>query len=241
MKKYISFFCIIMILGVFRIAAHAENISLKIDEVTCSPGESVSVPISISGNTGIAGAIIDITYDKELTLTDINKGTAFNALTLTLPKYLTSYPLRLLWDGESADISNGAIAVLTFTAPEKAGTFKISASYAKGGIYDGDLNDLDVTIINGSISTETIKPKIIVSGESELNITLVNTETITGTVITALYDSEERLIEVKTYSAKQNITAAFEKANKGKYAKVMWWDSLEHLMPLAEAEKSALK
>lgn len=243
MKKWFMFLCTIIIIcsWQFTISA-ASNINLKVDTVTSEKGKTVDVPIIISGNTGIAGGILDITYDKELTLTGIKRGTAFSDLDFTPPKHLTSYPVRLLWDGIDADCTNGTIAILTFTAPDKIGAFNITATYRKGDFYDGDMEDLEISITNGQINVSDgdKKNEIIVNKNDDFNVSLVSNKKISGTLIVALYDDTDRLIEVNTYPAMETMKIPLGNAASAEYVRFMWWDSLDNLMPFADSKKLLL-
>lgn len=242
MKKWCIYLCAILMICTLQISVNASsNISLKIDTVTCEKGKTVDVPIIVSGNTGIAGAIIDITYDKELTLVGINRGTAFTNLDFTQPNHLTSYPIRLLWDGVDADKTNGTIAKLTFTVPDKTGNFDISATYSKGDIYDENMEDLDVVITNGMITvTDNNANQIEVNQNNGFNVTLKSKDEISGVLIVAWYDNNDRLLKVKSYPAADTMTVPFEDVSSTKYVRFMWWDSLDNLKPFTESKKLSI-
>ena len=109
-------------------------------------GETVDVPITLSGNSGICGANIVISYDKNLQLTGITKGSALSSLSMTKPGSIASNPFAVVWDGMEADSTNGTIAVLTFKTPSNAGKYSINVSYDEGDIVDGTLSPVNVTL-----------------------------------------------------------------------------------------------
>jgi energy-converting hydrogenase Eha subunit E len=152
MKRIIAFFCVFATL-LSATATFAEGAAplLTIGSVAAKQGESVSVPIQISGNTGIVAVTLSIAYDANLTLTNITAGSAFSSLTMTKPGDFSANPVNLLWEGIDADTTNGVVAILTFDAPDVAGTYSVSASYAPGGIADGNLEDVSVAIQNGDV------------------------------------------------------------------------------------------
>ncbi len=156
MKKTLSviiFVCIIIISLALLVCA--QGITLSVGNIQASSGESVTVPVSISGNTGIAGAVLSVTYDSSLTLTNVTSGEAFSSLTFTKPGNLGANPINLTYDGQDADTSNGIIAYLTFSMPENAsGNYPISLSYNYGDVYDNDLNDLTLSLVDGAICAE---------------------------------------------------------------------------------------
>lgn len=152
-------------------AVYANNTEINIGDVTAMGGETVDVPITLSGNSGICGANIVISYDKSLQLTGITKGSALPSLSMTKPGDMTSNPFTIVWDGMEADSTNGTIAVLTFKTPSNAGKYSINVSYDEGDIVDGTLSPVSVTLKNGSITFEDSAP---VSG------TTITVDTVTA-------------------------------------------------------------
>lgn len=229
MKKCIPVICIICMLLLNMVSIKAAETVLSIDSVNAGQGGSVDVPIRISGNSGIAGAVIRIDYDSSLTLTGVKKGTAFSDLTLTPPKDYSVKPVTLVWDGIDADATNGIIAILTFTVPEGSGFYGISASYAKGGIYDGALNDIDVLVTNGGITVGGQENELVINGVSPVSLSLRGEET--GAVCAALYKSG-KLIEINVMSAAAEITPQMSKINEADTLQVMWWRNMTDATPM---------
>jgi len=136
--------------------------TVKVESVKGKAGGTVTVPLYIENNTGIAGMQLSLTYDERLTLTGMARSTgeedsALESLSFTVPGNLTATTLTLPWYGLEADSTNGKILVLTFTIPEGAEddtVYDIAISYEQGGIYDNDLNDVDFEMVNGSITVK---------------------------------------------------------------------------------------
>jgi len=114
--------------------------------------ESVTVPVKISENAGLAGAFLTVQYDKALTLTDVKACGALGALTFTPGGDLSANPYNLLWDGQEADASNGDVVLLTFTVPKTAGEYKISLGGDPQSFYDNELKDVPVSFADGGIT-----------------------------------------------------------------------------------------
>ena len=168
MKKLWGILCMITLLLCTSLQTFAAtNPTLTVGEVVAEAGASIDVPLTISDNTGICGATISVTYDEDLVLTAVTAGDAFTSMNLTKPGKLTANPVNLVWDSMEADLTNGTIAVLTFTAPEASGTYSISASYEAGGIVDGDLNPVTLNITNGAIKVaEQSSAAVVAEGYS---------------------------------------------------------------------------
>ena len=233
MKRIISLCVSVVLLLAILPNAYASTTVLQIDKIVCDKDTTVDVPIRISGNTGIAGAVIKIFYDNNLALTDVKRGDAFGKLTFTPPAKMTSNPITLLWDGIDEDNSNGVIAILTFKVPNEAnGNYRIYATYDTGGIYDGNLNDIDLSLIEGgiTISNEEQVSEIDININSQYDIKLPLNQSEKGNVYIALYVDLGKLFELKIYPISENIVSQFSKINSGKRIKVMCWDN-ETLQP----------
>lgn len=208
-----------------------DNINISVDAVTSDSGSSVDVPIRVSGNTGICGATISVDYDSDLTLTKITKGEALSTLAMTKPGSLSLMPFNLIWDGTDADTSNGIIAILTFKVPNGAGKYNISLSYKPGDIVDGNLAAVEPVITNGYIQTDpAFNVSVIVSGQS---ISLEG-QTASGKIFVAFYAEKGNMLELKTFDAASSIDAGA--VPNAATAKVMWWDGLNEMTPVCQAQ-----
>jgi len=184
----------------------SSNMIISVGEATTTGGEIFEVPITLSGNTGICGATLTVSYDNGLTLNSIATGSALSNLTLTKPGNLSSNPFVLVWDGMEADSTNGVIATLKFNAPSTAGTYNILVSYDTGDIVDGNLTPISPTIQNGSIvvsggvvSEDCIEISLVsASPEStvEVPIVLSGKVGICGATLKINYDSNLTLTNI---------------------------------------------
>lgn len=162
MKRLVSLLCAISLLCTMclMIPASAAGIALTVGTVSVDAGgatTSVEVPIVLSGNSGICGMSFSVSYDSALTLAELTVGDALSTLDYTKPKSLSANPLKLLWDGVDNDYSNGEILVMTFEVPtDAAGEYAISLSYDTGDIYNGDMDDIDVSCVAGKIVVKSV-------------------------------------------------------------------------------------
>lgn len=159
MKKiYIFVSCIILSIVLWystNAYATSEKTKIFVDDVTAQvTDETIEVPVKIESNSGVCGATLTINYDENLELKGITKGNALSSLTMTLPGDFSQKTIKILWDGVEEDKTNGTLFILKFKNPEKAGTYKVDISYKKGDIINGDLNTVDVDVVNGSVKIE---------------------------------------------------------------------------------------
>lgn len=107
MKKSLSLLLALLLLcSALPVSAAGAASTVTVGTVNAQKGQSVSVPITISGNTGICGARFAIAYSQKLKLTGVDRGTAFSSLTMTKPGDFSANPVYLVWDGMDADSSN---------------------------------------------------------------------------------------------------------------------------------------
>ena len=129
-----------------------DGIVYSIAGVKGKPGETVDVPITISGDTGTAGMVLELQADAGLTIKRRVAGNAYEGAPTWNPKTLT-----YVWntaDGRNQVAADGAVlATLQFTIAEDAvnGMYEISFDEAKCDIVDENGVALDVTFENGGV------------------------------------------------------------------------------------------
>lgn len=156
------------------LAAETENAIVTIDSVSGKPGDTVDVNVMIKNNPGIFGAIITLTYDDELTLEKAVSGEAFESLSFSKSKNLTS-PCKFSWDASDLmpeDIKDGTILTLSFKIDDNAspGEKPVNISYEDGDIIDYDFNLIDFEITNGSVTVMNYIPGDV-NGDGKVNVT----------------------------------------------------------------------
>lgn len=194
-KKLLSvFLALLMMLTVFpaSVIANAANAAtVTVESVNAVPGSNVEVKINVKNNPGILAANFTVTYDKGLTLIDSKSGDAFSALSMTKPENYNS-PCKFGWDAleiADKDIKDGTILTLTFSVDKSVSAnskLNVKLSYQNGNIIDSDLNDIPVTINNGSVTIIDYIPGDI-NGDGTIDlkdVTLVR-RLVTGYGVTA--------------------------------------------------------
>lgn len=128
---------------------------ITVDCVEAVAGHTVRVTIDIQNNPGIIGAVLSVRFDSSLTLVGVELGSAWRNLSFTRPAAFTN-PCNFVWDGiNGADSTNGTIIVLIFALPAgvDAGTeYSIDVSYTPGNMVNSNLESVDLSIENGSIT-----------------------------------------------------------------------------------------
>ena len=141
--------------SVLRTESIERLVTLTIGNVSTVRGGRVNVDVVIENSPGIAGAVLTFEYDSALTLVSATAGEAWSELSLTKPATFQS-PCNFVWDGNGA-YGNGTVITLTFEIPDDAYVdqiYNISASYTPGNILDTNYNNVDLTVIAGSITVQ---------------------------------------------------------------------------------------
>ena len=218
-KRFIACLCVISMMFSMMVFAQASGMQITVDTKTFTQAneeETVEVPITLSGNTGILGMTLQVSHTEGLTLTNVAGGTALKSLTFTAPGDFSANPFNLVWDGmASADTTNGVIAILTFTVSKSTvKDYEINVSLDSG--FDGGLYDISIPSSKGLISV-TEKPKENFTGLSiaDATYTYDGTEKAlavsgvpTGATVTytsADFDADGKAIDAGTYNIKATV------------------------------------
>lgn len=161
-KKILSFLLALVLILSYVPVPHAYAAettegtpTISVESKYAAANSQVEVNVNISENPGIAGAKITATFSDKLTLTDAVVGSTFASLDYTEPASLTS-GCAFNWDSLDAVVTeDGILLTLIFTVSADASAneeLDVSISYRSGDIYNGDLENVEFEIVNGSIT-----------------------------------------------------------------------------------------
>lgn len=265
MKKILSL-CLLLLLiftAVTGLTVHANGAAVSIGNATASAGGSFSVQIDLSGNSGFANLGVAVEYDTSVfTLISATGNSNVGAIFTTAQNTDVS-PYNMGWDSTSNITYNGNLATLNFAVKDNAasGTYPIKVGYYKGRNgnytdgedvnYDENFEPLNLSYVNGNItvsggsSVPSMKDNISpVSAHYYGAINKIEVDaylpkdnaSYEGYVIAALYDDYGKLIAVHTNKAEYYNHFEFNNMTSNCMAKIMWWDNLKTLHPLAYAK-----
>lgn len=146
MKKIVSIIIALVMIASISCVAFAAAPVISAGEVTGMPGDTVEVPIIVSGNPGFASVFMELEYGSGLELIDIKLG--------------------MIKSGSVANSESGKVAGAFANDVTGDGTlfiavFKISETASEGDVsvdvnviefYDEDDNNLEPSVDNGSIT-----------------------------------------------------------------------------------------
>ena len=176
MKRYLGILLALTMLFAICVpfVAAAESPTFTVSSTQASPGQSVSVSISLANNPGIASIKFLAVYDdSDLTLTRIEYNDAIGGLSQQ-PQKMSS-PVTLIWiNGEENSEGDWTFVTLTFEVAANAspGEKRITLTYDPDDIYNIDEVNLGVRVVNGSITVpQTETPKQTETESAPIEVT----------------------------------------------------------------------
>lgn len=249
MKKIFSVLLIAGILTTFlTISTYAQTEpTIKISSVSGMAGETVDVTLSLENNPGIIAMRVDLLYDKDaLTLTNVTDSGKLPGKNHS-PEI--TYPYSLYWENGTATediVVNDVIVTLTFKISKNAsaGSYPVSVSYDNENydIFNYGFEPIDFAVVAGNVTVNALTPEIkdysisatdIQIGEKiTLKATLTTPSTYTDKLIFAIYNDNNRLVDVELYDAAESVDASLT-VGDATYGKLFWWN-METLEPYCE-------
>lgn len=151
--SFVAFFAMVINLFTVFVFASSSALTLRVSDVSGKPGEEVQVPVVLSNNTGIASLKFKVMYDQYLTLTNVVFDSAFGVY-VTSPKPYTN-PQTISMISPLSDVTaNGTFATLTFKISEDAPdnyNANVCITYAANDVFDGEYNNIELTVIDGIV------------------------------------------------------------------------------------------
>lgn len=170
-------------------------------EISAEPGETVTVPLTVLHNPGIAALSLSITYDASmLTLLDAQSKTEWNTAVFLAGGDKTQSPYVLNWDSEaSADYSSdGLLAELQFAVAEGVtGETVIGVSVNQGSTFHADFTDAVFDTQNGLIRIAATTTTSTTETTTTTTTTTATTTTATTTTTTEITTTETEPVPVQ--------------------------------------------
>ena len=139
----------VMLTTLFLPVANAAAPTLTVGSASAKPGETVSVPVTVSGNPGINSFSLAFDYDaSQLNLTNVEAAQELGGQ--------FTYAKKAVWLNSEDSDYNGTILTLTFAVlPDaKAGTVTVTAVYGEGEIINRNEDDVAFKVVPGSITIQ---------------------------------------------------------------------------------------
>lgn len=151
--------CLLGVTLVCNVSASAHSVSA--DNVTAKSGESIRIPVKISGNAGIMGFKFSVEYSTEVfNNPKVSRGTVTSEGTFDSSiSENTTEKFDIIWNHVSDIKEDGVIFILEFDVVKtvKNGTYPIKLTYSQADTFNEKWEDvvLSVKDINVTITDET--------------------------------------------------------------------------------------
>lgn len=125
------------------------DLNIRVDNASAKPGESVTIPVTLSGDSGAAGMALEFTLPEEVTLTSVEAGEALK------DGIFTQYGNAVTWYSAENMAQKGTILKLTVTAPQKPGEYTIQAALKDdkpGNFTDEEIRNVGVVFASGNLT-----------------------------------------------------------------------------------------
>lgn len=246
MKKLINLIIVLSAIFVFLfcVDVFASGTQLVVSNTSCEAGDEVTLEISMPANTGLVSMLLSLDYDDSvLTLKEVvDEGTLAGAN----HSDKLNAPYTLSWENDESKeniTATGKLVTLKFKVEYAAEIKDYPVTITAWEILDKDINDVETIVTNGSINVTSKKPAFLEvenlhkdNDNITLDVNLLSTTEITGTIIATVYREDGYMLEIKPYPAEEIVNIALDSVD-GKYVKIMWWDT-DTATPLAKFFKS---
>lgn len=252
MKKITAILLTLIISLQMTVVSAAGTPNLAVSTATAKAGEPVTITVSLTNCTEFSHVGVDIGYDSSvLSLTGVTES-ALSGVTFSKDKELTSNPYGMEWYAPENSTYNGVLVTMQFAVAEgaDAGVYPITVSCVKGpanDYVDGvdcnfvfDWDTLEYTALNPTYTSGSITVEESAPAEPTLSATCTDGKNVAitatgveagGKFIAVLYNGNE-MTDMVIEDAAASKTLTFPEGT-GDKVKVMWWDGLTTLSPVA--------
>lgn len=157
----------------------SDAITISVEEASGTAGSTVSVPVTVSGNTGIGGLAMTVSCASALTLTSIEKGKLLSSEAMAKEAFNTDTQTGFIQWYTSKDPvkGDGELFVLKFNVKQgtKEGSYPVNIDF-KGGlkanITDENGVTLNVVLKSSNIVIKATQPvkKGDLTGDGEIGM-----------------------------------------------------------------------
>jgi hypothetical protein len=143
----------VILLGMLVVPLAAASTTVSTGDASAPQGSTVTVPISITDVTGMCGANIWLSYDKNVVTVEKVDNGDLGSITHSIDN--TTGITKMNWDTTAGETGSFVFANITLKAVGNPGdTSPLDLDVKE--LYDCDLNDIAHTVADGTFTIETI-------------------------------------------------------------------------------------
>ena len=143
--------------------ATTDKMKISVSSENAEIGDTIQAKINISNNPGISSLKLNVLYDENLTLTNVEFDSAFGTYVTAPTPYSNPQVLNMI--SPISDITvNGLFATMTFKVSDNAKSgdqYDIALTYKQDDVFNSDFFDIPLVVENGKIIVGHSKGEII--------------------------------------------------------------------------------
>lgn len=143
-RNSLSIIMVLVLLVCGSVASFGASASLKIDSVKAQADHEVTVPVYIENNPGFSGTKITVSYDENLKVVSVEKGSILNYGNFVQnADNSADNSFDVVWNSNVENKANGVMFTVTFKLPENAaGDYNIKITYDKDNTFNAKYEDV---------------------------------------------------------------------------------------------------
>ncbi len=196
MRKTVCVLVLILLIAMLQITASAANYEVGASNIGAAVGEETEVPVKLSGNKGLMGFKISVSYlPDQIDVVSVKKGDFADEGNFSTNFGARDTGFDVIWNSTSNVAKDGTLFVLTVRLKEAVkDRAVIKLSYSKPDTFDAMWNDValdchDITVTKSASVSSTVA--------SEENVTSVTESEATD------LPSDDKIVEIYKQSLKE--------------------------------------
>ena len=215
MKKTVCVLALILLISMLQITASAANYEVGASDISMAVGEETKVPVKLSGNKGLMGFKISVSYlPDQIDVVSVKKGDFADEGNFSTNFGVRDTGFDVIWNSTGNVAKGGTLFVLTVKLKEAVkDKADIKLSYSKPDTFDSMWKDVALDCRN-----------ITVTKASQASATTVSQEKVTTATapVGPTLPSGDKIVEIYKQSLKElKYKDVYEAAGHDDYVKMI--------------------
>ena len=215
MKKTVCVLALILLISMLQITASAVNYEVGASDISMAVGEETKVPVKLSGNKGLMGFKISVSYlPDQIDVVSVKKGDFADEGNFSTNFGVRDTGFDVIWNSTGNVAKDGTLFVLTVKLKEAVKDKSIiKLSYSKPDTFDSMWKDVALDCHD-----------ITVTKASQASATTVSQEKVTTAtaLVGPTLPSDDKIVEIYKQSLKElKYKDVYEAAGHDDYVKMI--------------------
>ncbi|MBD8962791.1 MAG: hypothetical protein EGR81_11120 [Ruminococcaceae bacterium] len=196
MKKTVCVLALILLISMLQITASAANYEVGASDISMAVGEETKVPVKLSGNKGLMGFKISVSYlPDQIDVVSVKKGDFADEGNFSTNFGVRDTGFDVIWNSTGNVAKDGTLFVLTVKLKEAVkDKAEIKLSYSKPDTFDSMWKDVALDCRNITVTKVSQASATTVSQEKETTATAPVGPTL---------PSDDKIVEIYKQSLKE--------------------------------------